>query len=132
GPERADQRQGKEGNRHRGDRTPQRLQEGAQVEKRNPGDQHRNDEDRGQRGGKRQHERGQDRKHVDRRHPGGGIAQQSHQRGERRVSGDRRQATSPRARFTSEVVLWPCRMSTSTTVPPLASTISWPITVSRV
>ena len=38
----------------------------------------------------------------------------------------------PRARSTSDVVLWPGRMSTSTTSPPVASTISWPTTCSRV
>ncbi len=123
---------GQKGDRHGGDRTPQRMQEGTQVEKRHPGDQHRDDEDRRQRRRERQHDRGQDRKHVDRRHPGRGIAQQSHQPAERRVPGDISHATSPRARLTSEVVLWPCRMSTSITVPPLASTISWPTTVSRV
>ena len=41
-------------------------------------------------------------------------------------------ALPPRARSTSDVVLWPGRMSTSTTSPPAASTISWPTTCSRV
>jgi hypothetical protein len=34
--------------------------------------------------------------------------------------------------LTSDVVLWPSSISTSTTTPPQASTISWPTTCSRV
>ena len=51
---------------------------------------------------------------------------------DRRRSGSPAHALPPRARSTSDVVLWPGRMSTSTTSPPAASTISWPTTCSRV
>ena len=64
--------------------------------------------------------------------PGGGIAPEPAAPDAGRCRRRGAHALPPRARSTSEVVLWPGRISTSTTSPPSASTISWPTTCSRV
>src|SRR6202011_186671 len=88
------------------------------------------DPDQGRRPGQRNGD--QNDNDIRRPHPGGRIAPQPPQQRRHRLVHRRGHALPPRARLTSDVVLKPGSTSTSSTSPPLASTISWPTTWSRV
>ena len=79
-----------------------------------------------------QRERGQNRENIRNRRPQRPVAPVPPHQRHRRSRSTQAHALPPRARSTSDVVLWPGRISTSTTSPPAASTISWPTTCSRV
>ncbi len=131
-PKRSKRREDKEGQRQGADRTPQRLQEGPDVKKRRHRDQQCGREDRDQRRRPWQRNGDQDGENINRGRPGRRIPPSSPQQRRHRLSCHRAHALPVRARLTRDVVLKPGKTSTSSTSPPLASTISWPTTCSRV
>ena len=131
-PQRSDQRQRKQRDRQDADRALQRDEEGAGIERRQYRDHPDHHEDADQRRRPGQRERDQNRANIRRPRPFRGVAPGRQRRAIRRKRGARAHVRPPRARATSEVVLKPCRISTSRTSPPWASTISWPTTCSRV
>ena len=131
-PERADKSQTDQRERQIADRLFQQSPVGPPVHHPRHGAEPARHEDRQQRRRPGQRERGQNCKDVRNRRPQRPVSPVPPHQGHRRSRSAQAHALPPRARSTSDVVLWPGRMSTSTTSPPAASTISWPTTCSRV
>ena len=131
-PERADKSQTDQRKRQIADRLFQQAPVGPPVHHPRHGAEPARHEDRHQCRRPRQCERGQNGKDVRNRRPQRPVSPVPPHQRHRWSRSAQAHALPPRARSTSDVVLWPGRMSTSTTSPPAASTISWPTTCSRV